>query len=184
MPQTSGLTVRQHERVSLNLGAEFVIGDEMRSQVRFSPSAGTPNDSSLRASVLDISPGGMGLMVSNFIPRMCRGTVRLYSVTPSSTGALGEPVYEPIFEHKVQVRRVYMASHDPKYVLGVSFLDGAPDLADRIAEVLIAAQSQVADPGAKPLEDPGTSTSTSTSAKARHRITGSMPAPLVCQSRA
>ena len=141
MPETSGLTIRQHERKSLNLGAEFIVADELRTQVKFSASADTLNDATVRGCMLDISTGGMGLEINCFIPKLCSGTVRVYSHTPSDCGSLGEPVYEPIFEHRVQIRRVYMASHDPTYVVGASFLDPEPDLSQRVEEVLIAARA-------------------------------------------
>lgn len=141
MTEMSGLTVRQHERKSLNLSAEFVVADDVRAQVRFSSSAESVNEASVRGSMLDISSGGMGLLLNCFIPKLCTGTVRVYSHTPSASGSLGEPIYEPIFEHVVQVRRVYMASHEPTYMVGVSFLDPEPDLSDRVDEVLIAARA-------------------------------------------
>lgn len=137
MAQISGLTVRQHERESIELEAEFVIADELRPQIRFTPASQAKGQYVLRGSLRDLSTGGMGLTFEQFLPRMTEGTVRVFSPTPAGRSADGTPLFEVIFEHVVKVRRSYMSSHQPTYGVGVSFIDPGPDLEERVEEVLM-----------------------------------------------
>ena len=137
MGQITGLTVRQHERESIELGAEFVIADELRSQIRFTPESSAKGQYVLAGSVRDLSTGGIGLTFDQYLPRMTEGTIRVFSPTAASRAADGTPVYEVIFEHVVKVRRTHMSSHAPTYAVGVSFIDPEPDLEGRIDEVLM-----------------------------------------------
>ncbi|MHC4991492.1 MAG: hypothetical protein ACYTGC_10970 [Planctomycetota bacterium] len=147
MAQASGLTVRQHERRSIERDVEVGICDEHQQQVRFSPASSAKGQTVVRGKVTDISPGGMGMTFSQFVPKMCEGQVRVFSPTPVGRGADDMPVYDTIFEHEVKIRRVYMISHEPTYAAGASFVDPEPDLSARVEEVLLAAGRQGADSG-------------------------------------
>lgn len=136
MAQMSGLTIRQHERETLALRAEFVIGEPHRSQVRFNSMSGAAEPHVTRGVASDISTGGVGLICPQFIPRMCEGSIRIYHPKPVSTATDGTPVYEVCFEHRAKVRRVSLASHEPTYALGTAFLDPEPGVEERVAAVL------------------------------------------------
>jgi hypothetical protein len=141
MSEMSGLTVRQHERQAIELRIEFVVGEAHNRQVRFSTSSSAQAQTIVAGVAEDISPGGMGLSLSYYLPRGCEGTIRIFSPVPAGTGHDGSPIFEVIFEHRAKVRRVYMTSHTPSYWAGISFIDPEPDLAARVKEVLMAARS-------------------------------------------
>jgi hypothetical protein len=136
MSQTSGLTVRQHEREAFELTVEFVVCEDHREQVRFSPMSAAPEPHVTRGTATDISPGGMGLACRHFVPRMCEGTVRVFDPKPVGTATDGTPIREVVFEHRVKVRRVALGSHEPTYAIGVAFLDPEPDIDQRVAKLL------------------------------------------------
>jgi c-di-GMP-binding flagellar brake protein YcgR len=136
MSQTSGLTVRQHEREAFELTVEFVVCEAHREQVRFSPMSSAPEPHVIRGTARDISPGGMGLVCRHFVPRMCEGTVRVFNPNPVGTAADGTPIHEVVFEHRVKVRRIALNSHEPTYAMGVAFLDPEPDIDQRVAKLL------------------------------------------------
>ncbi len=136
MSQRSGLTIRQHEREAIALRAEFVVAPTHGDQVRFTPMSGAAEAHVTRGTATDVSSGGVGLVCSQFVPRMGEGTVRIYDPTPTGTAGDGSPIYEIRFQHAVKVRRVSLASHDPTFAIGVAFIDAPPDIEQRVAELL------------------------------------------------
>jgi len=140
MAKLSGLTVRQHEREAVELPVEFVVSEAHREQVRFSAICTAPEPHLTRGIAVDMSPGGMGLVCEQYVPRMCGGMVRVFDPDPIGTGPDGSPVREVVFEHEVKVRRVSLRSHDPTYALGVAFVDPEPDIEQRVAKLLALAQ--------------------------------------------
>lgn len=136
MRQTSGLTIRQHEREGIQVPIEFVVCDQHTSQVRFSPSSAAAHSTTIRGRAVDISPGGMGLEMRQFLPRMCEGTIRIYSPDPVAVAGDGMPILDLVFEHLVKVRRVYLIARDPLYAMGVAFIDPPPDIDKQISTLL------------------------------------------------
>jgi hypothetical protein len=149
MAELSGLTVRQHERKAFELAAEFVVADAHRAQVRFSATSAAAEPHVIAARTVDISPGGLGLSVRQFLPRMCEGAVRLFDPKPVGSKHDGTPIFRVAFEHAVKVRRVRMTSHEPSYLLGLSFMDPERDLDERLA-ALQASAAAVAAPASLP----------------------------------
>lgn len=147
MTHLSGLTVRQHEREAVELSVEFVVCDKHREQVRYSAMSGAAESHVTRGVATDISPGGMGLVCQQFVPRMCEGTVRVFDPKPSGEAADGSPLYEVMFEHPVKVRRVTLAGHEPSYALGAAFIDPEPDIEQRVDRLLRAAGQAGAEEG-------------------------------------
>jgi hypothetical protein len=147
MSQTSGLTIRQHQRETIALRVEFVVADVHREQVRFSSLSSAVEPHVTRGTAMDVSAGGMGIICEQFIPRMCEGSVRVYDPRPVGTAPDGTPVYEIGFEHRVKVRRVSLASHDPTFAIGLAFLDPAPDLEQRVMRLLELATAASGGPG-------------------------------------
>jgi c-di-GMP-binding flagellar brake protein YcgR len=135
----SGLTIRQHERETLSLRAEFVVAEAHREQVRFSSMSNAAEPHVTRGSATDISSGGLGLLCPQFVPRMCEGRVRIYHPKPVGTAKDGSPIHEVCFEHSVKVRRVILSSHDPEYALGMAFIDPAPDIEQQVTTLLALA---------------------------------------------
>lgn len=135
MKQTSTLTTRRHVRESISLSVELSICAEHRTQVKFSSSSSAREPHVVEGRAIDISSGGMGIACSQFLPRMCEGSVRIFDKTPIGTARDGTPIYDIAFEHRVKVRRVYLTGREPSYSLGVAFVDPEPDLARRITEL-------------------------------------------------
>ena len=132
---SSGLRVRQHHRREIELPVEFVVAQEYRDQVRFSSQSSAIDDHSLRGTSVDISPGGMGFMCRQFLPRLCEGSLRVFDPMPVGTRADGTPILEVAFEQRVKVRRVQMTSPEPSYFVGLSFADPEnvdPDIGNRM----------------------------------------------------
>lgn len=138
MSESSGLTIRQHLRENVNLPVEFVIADEHRGQVQFSATSAAANQHSVSGIAVDLSSGGMGLHLGQFIPRMCEGSVRVFEANAPGDATDGSPIREVTFEHRVKVRRTIMVDHEPVYSVGVSFIDPAPDTERRINELLLS----------------------------------------------
>ena len=136
MSHSSGLTVRHYERETIELTVEFIVCDAHREQVRFSPMSTAVQPHVARGQAVDVSTGGMGLICRQFIPRMCEGTVRVFDPGQTGRGSDGSPVHEIVFEQRVKVRRVTLASHEPTYALGVAFIDPDPDINQRVADLL------------------------------------------------
>jgi c-di-GMP-binding flagellar brake protein YcgR len=133
--QTSGLTVRQHEREGILVPVELIIGGASAAQVRLSPSSNARTAHTIRGEAVDISSGGMGLRCRHFVPRMCEGTLRVFAPSTNRTGDEGSGDGELMFEQQIKVRRVVLIGREPAYALGVAFVDPTPDLDRRIDEL-------------------------------------------------
>ena len=133
--QTSGLTVRQHEREGIQVPVELIVGGPSAAQVRFSPSSNARAANTIRGEAVDVSSGGMGLRCRHFVARMCEGLLRVYAPGASRTGDDSSAEGELMFEQKIKVRRVTLIGREPTYSLGVAFVDPTPDLDRRIDEL-------------------------------------------------
>jgi hypothetical protein len=136
MIQTSGLTVRQHEREGIEVPVDFEVCAEHAAQVHFSTGSSALGQHAIRGRAVDISPGGMGLELRQFLPRMCEGTIRVFAPDPIGMAGDGSPIYETAFEHRVKVRRVYLIGREPLYAMGVAFIDPTPDIDKKIGELI------------------------------------------------
>ena len=136
MPQTSGLTVRQHERAGIEMPVELEVCEAYASQVLFSSSSSASGQHVIRGIAIDISPGGMGIESRQFVPRMVEGTVRVFAPDANRKNRDGSPVLNLVFEQPVKVRRVSQLNRDPSYNLGVAFLGSGTEMDQRIAALL------------------------------------------------
>ncbi len=139
MAQTTGLTVRQHERAEFSFEVEFVVAPQFCSQVRFSATSAAQDGKTIRGLAQDISGGGMGMSFGLFLPRMCEGVVRVFDPKPVGTASDGTPIHDVAFEHMVKVRRVYLIDDGPTYSVGVSFVDAEPNLGERVEALMLLA---------------------------------------------
>ncbi|MCA9297046.1 MAG: hypothetical protein KC983_11025 [Phycisphaerales bacterium] len=130
MARSTGLTIRQHERAAIELDAEFIVGEAHSAQVRFSSSSSAVNKSTVRGIASDVSPGGMGLLLQQFLPRGCEGTIRIYQKAAATD--VDAAWRDVVFEHQVVVRRVFLDSHKPTYSIGMSFADPGPGLLKQV----------------------------------------------------
>ena len=133
MSQTTGLTVRQYERESLELPIEFTVCDEHSGQIKFSSSSSAAGKHVIRGTLMDVSPGGMGVQCGQFLPRMSEGTIRVFGQAAKGTAHNGQT---PVFEHRVKVRRVYLTDRAPKYSLGLAFVDPETGIEQKVSALL------------------------------------------------
>jgi len=137
MPQTSGLTVRQHERAGIEMPVELEVCEAHASQVLFSSTSSASGQHVIRGRAIDVSPGGMGIESRQFLPRMVEGVVRVFAADPSRKKRDGSPVMNLVFEQPVKVRRVSQLNREPSYNLGVAFLGAGAEMDQRIAALLV-----------------------------------------------
>jgi c-di-GMP-binding flagellar brake protein YcgR len=121
----TGLTVRQYEREQLEMPVEFIVSDEHAQQIKFSSSSSAAGPHTVKGTVRDISPGGMGFYCKQFLPRMSHGMVRVYG-----------PQSDVIFQHRVMVRRVRVLDREPSYALGLAFIEPPPGIEQTIETLL------------------------------------------------
>ncbi|MBL8744841.1 MAG: hypothetical protein JNK58_00640 [Phycisphaerae bacterium] len=111
-PET--LLVRQHERLTCSLRAQASVAPQCGTQVRLARTLGD-GSRTINATVIDCSPGGLGINSGVFFPRSSLIHVRV------SCGE-GDQA-ESVFEETLRVQRVTMVGSDPTYYLGTSFAD-------------------------------------------------------------
>ncbi len=112
MAAENDLMVRRHERHELVLPAILSVAPEHQSLVRFNPSI-CERDGWIPATLADISPGGLGLVTSVFIPRMSLMRVRVMR---------GQDERQ-VLDVKVRLQRVTMTDRRPAYLLGTAFVE-------------------------------------------------------------
>jgi len=144
----SGLTTRHFERREIDLPMEFAVAEPQRDQVRFSPRSGAASAYAVAGRAVDVSPGGLGVRIQQFIPRMAEGVLRVFESEPAGASA-GAPRRAVAFEHRVKVRRIVMCGHEPTYLVGVAFIDPAPDLDRRVRAILPQVAPIDPNPGAE-----------------------------------
>lgn len=132
MSRSTGLTKRQFEREAFAAPVEFIVAPDYREQVRFSANSAAAEPHIVRGEAVDISSGGFGLALGQFLPRQCEGTLRIYS--PRSRRTLSDrlAMSEVLFEHPVKVRRIATMGRRPMYAVGVAFVDPAPGMEQTI----------------------------------------------------
>lgn len=136
MSRLSGLTIRQHQRLGIEVPVEFIVCDAHAPQVRFSPSSAPAAAHIIRAKAVDVSSGGMGLECRHFLPRMCEGIVRVFHPSAFTSSGDGGSVPQVLLEHPVKVRRVYLIGREPRYAIGLAFVNPQPDIKQRIASLV------------------------------------------------
>lgn len=135
MSQVSGLIKRQFERRTVDVPVEFVVAPEHRDQVRFNSKSSAAAPHIVRGRAVDISSGGCGLMLSQFLPRHCAGIVRFLKPQSNVVDHRERPTSAILFEYPVRVRRVSCAGREPMYAVGVAFTDSTPGLDDSLQQL-------------------------------------------------
>lgn len=109
-PET--LLVRQHERLKCSLRVQVTAAPECGTQVRL---ARTLGDGSrvVSATVIDCSPGGLGINSGVFFPKTSVIHARIAAADGVST----------LYEGSLRVQRVAMIGREPTYYLGTSFVE-------------------------------------------------------------
>lgn len=94
------------------LPAILSVAPEHQAMVRFNPSI-CERDGWIRATLTDISPGGLGLITGVFIPRMSLMRVRIMR---------GQDERQ-VLDVKVRLQRICMTDRRPAYLLGTAFVE-------------------------------------------------------------
>jgi c-di-GMP-binding flagellar brake protein YcgR len=150
MATQRGLTVRGFERQRLELFVEFVIAEEHRAQVRFSPNSAATDQFGVSGTTFDLSAGGLGFSAAQFLPRHCEGTIRVLAHSPI-IGAGGQAKSAPTIdgapsrlEHRAKVRRVWMNNREGTYAIGLAFINPTPALEAKVNEMLNEFETRIA----------------------------------------
>lgn len=124
-----GLTVRQFVRHDVGLDAVITLVPPTTAVLRFSAAAQSALcDGGVRATLLDVGDGGLGVRTPLFLPR--GATVRVSVFSPDT--APGSP---PLLEAEARVQRVTMCGREPIYQLGMAFTTRTPDLVAQISRI-------------------------------------------------
>lgn len=139
MAGVGGLTVRRFERHEVGLKAVLSLTGESARVVRFSSGSGV-DSSSIEAMLTDIGDGGLGLRTSLMLPRGVTVRVRVPHPTEAGTWLL---------DAEARLQRVAMKGREPSYLLGMAFVNQAPNLSQQIAglRAFPAARAATAESG-------------------------------------
>jgi hypothetical protein len=118
------ILVRRHERAACRLDAELSCHALCATQVRLSRAAGSGHGT-VRAMVIDLGSGGMGINSPVYFPK--GSTIHVV------IGPAGGPV---LLEADLEVRRVEMTGREPLFELGTCFHGAGAALAERVGRVI------------------------------------------------
>ncbi len=137
MSEFDQLKARQHTRTAIELDIEFVIRPEDREQVQFSGQSSATQGHVIRGITSDISPGGVGMICRQFLPRMCEGTIRIFDPDQRQGGENPNQVRDMIsLETEVRVSRVTMLSHSPTYNHGLAFTSPCSEIDKKVNDLV------------------------------------------------
>jgi hypothetical protein len=122
------LVVRRHERHACRVPVRLSVSPAHADRVAFSSAVGPAGDGEggVRAELVDVSDGGLGIETTVMLPRSCHAVVRV-SVEGGQT-----------VEATVRVQRVLMTDLKPVYYLGTSLVDDG-DEAKRLMGLIVGA---------------------------------------------
>lgn len=135
-PGNNVLKARASERKSAKLRVELHLDSQCSGQVVFSGTSGAIGPSGIVGELLDVSDGGIGVRTKQFLPRMCHAVARIF--VPQDQSGIGSDLTEgqDCVEQAVTVRRTSMDTHDPTYLVGMSFNDRSPEAAEMISSLI------------------------------------------------
>ena len=109
-----GISVRRSERHEVVLPISIRISGQSTEAVRFREGL-FQEPSLIRGDLIDLSRGGVGLMVTEFLPVGFRGEFRIHPP--------GSDADRPLLISKIRVQRTRMTDSRPAYFLGAAFVD-------------------------------------------------------------
>ncbi len=133
------LQTRLYARRQLALPARVEVHPDHAEQLRFS----FPDHQS-KVSVIDVSEGGLGLLMSTFLPRQARLEIHIHLPAHGDAPPPAPKVLRGI------VRRCAMMDVKPTYKIGIQYLD--PDLGEirdlvKLAEAECGVEAAADQPG-------------------------------------
>lgn len=128
-PEQQQHAVRQHQRAGCSIAARLSCEPESERSLRFASSR-TAAHGSLPATIVDLSPGGVSILVDLFLPR---GSMLVIEVPPISGSRTAR--------FTGQVRNVSMLDRTPRYKVGLRLLGEERSRQAMIAGLLDAARA-------------------------------------------
>jgi len=113
MSKTSTLRTRRFNRATIDLPVELEVAPNHHDQVRFSTSSDALSAHRIRGRAIDLSSGGMGLELAQFLPRGCEAVIRI--LADDSAAEHGE---ECLLTQAIKFRRIYLRTGSPSSTLG------------------------------------------------------------------
>jgi len=120
------LRFREDERREVAMSASITLTDADTGQLRVIPGV-LSKHGRINGTLMDISSGGAGLVVSEYVPRWCRVMVGVHRSEEDGKSIVSAPGV---------VRRVQMLDRRPSYLLGVSFSDLDEDSHGKLIRLL------------------------------------------------
>ena len=114
MLEATGISVRGSERHEIVLPVRVRLATRFGDRVRFRDGV-LQEPSILAGDLIDISRGGIGLMLTEFLPKGTRGELRI-------CGLDGDPS-RPLLVSKIRVQRSRMTDSRPAYLIGAAFVE-------------------------------------------------------------
>lgn len=108
------------------MAASVEIAESSVAQVRMSPAA-MNRHGRVDGTLTDISGGGAGLVIPEYVPQWCRVTLAIHEEAGSS---------EALVRASGAVRRVQMLDRRPSYLVGVGFEDLSESSMGEIAALI------------------------------------------------
>jgi hypothetical protein len=110
-PNTS---VRTHERFEIVLPVRLRPARRTAERLRFRPGT-VPPSGFLEGDLIDLSRGGVGIILPEFLPKGARAEMRI-------CGLDGDPS-RPLLVSKIRIQRSRMTDSRPAYLLGAAFVE-------------------------------------------------------------
>jgi len=108
------------------MAASIEIAGASRAQVRPAPAA-LNRHGRVDGTLMDISGGGAGLVIPEFVPKWCRVTLAIHEEAGSD---------DALVRAGGEVRRVQMLDRRPSYLVGIGFVDLSEEAMAGIAALI------------------------------------------------
>ncbi len=120
------LRFRSDERREVALAASISLSSEDREQLRVAPGV-LSRHGRINGTLMDISGGGAGLVVEEFVPKWAHVVVGVHRTEDDADSLVSAPGI---------VRRVQMLDRRPSYLLGIGFERLSDDEFEQIASLI------------------------------------------------
>lgn len=114
MAQDSGIPVRRSARFEIVLPARITVCPAHARQARFVQGI-TDGEGCVKADLIDLSLGGVGLLSTHFFPKQAKLRLRVYGLNGDKAPAL--------LDGHIRIQRITMTDSRPGYLLGGCFVD-------------------------------------------------------------
>jgi hypothetical protein len=127
------LSFRARGRRELSLAVYLRVQDADAQRVRYARAA-LSAQGEIAGTTVDLSDGGLGVIVDTYVPKWCRVWIRIPSPVE------GRP---PLLAIAGSVHRCVMCDRRPAYLLGIGFRDLTPTELDAVRALLAASEDSL-----------------------------------------